>query len=38
MNARLDTLILRMDRLFYAIIGGMIAVTASVLIHGFIGG
>lgn len=38
MNARLDTLTLRMDRLSYAIIGGTIAVTASVLIHGFIGG
>ena len=38
MNARLDILTLRMDRLFYAIIGGTIAVTASVLIHGLIGG
>ena len=37
MNARLDILTLRMDRLFYAIIGGTIAVSVSVLIHGFIG-
>ena len=38
MNARLDVLTLRMDRLFYAIIGGTIAVSVSVLIQGFIGG
>lgn len=38
MNARLDALTLRMDRLFYAIIGGTVAVTASVLLHGVIVG
>ena len=38
MNARLDILTLRMDRLFYAIIGGTIAVSVSVLIHGVISG
>ena len=38
MNARLDILTLRMDRLFYAIIGGTVAVCASVLIHGVISG
>ena len=37
-NARLDILTLRMDRLFYAIIGGTIAVSVSVLIHGVISG
>ena len=36
MNARLDILTLRMDRLFYAIIGGSIAVTVAVVAHGFI--
>ena len=38
MNARMDILTLRMDRLFYAIIGGTVAVCASVLIHGVISG
>ena len=37
MNARLDALTLRMDRLFYAIIGGTITVSAAVLINGFMG-
>ncbi|MCY3544767.1 MAG: hypothetical protein OXH22_12115 [Chloroflexi bacterium] len=36
MNARLDILTLRIDRLFYAIIGGSIAVTVAVVAHGFI--
>ena len=42
MTMRLDALearvTARIDRLFYAIIGGTIAVTASVLIHGIISG
>ena len=36
MNVRLDILTLRIDRLFYAIIGGFIAVTFAVVAHGFI--
>ena len=37
MHARIDALNARIDRLFYAIIGGSIAVVAALLVQGFIG-
>ena len=38
MHGRIDALNARIDRLFYAIIGGSIAVVAALLVQGFIGG
>ena len=38
MHARIDALNARIDKLFYAIIGGAIAVSVAVLVQGFIGG
>ena len=38
MNTRLDAMSGRIDKLFYAIAGGSITVTAAVIIHGILAG
>ena len=38
MHSRVDALNARIDRLFYAISGGSIAVVAALLVQGFISG
>ena len=38
MHSRVDALNARIDRLFYAIIGGSIAVVGALLVQGCIGG